>query len=90
MLHSVTLHRRLSDIANERLPHFEPADETFPVIPAPSMRRIEGSSVEELIRRALEEDEEGEKGVVERIADRIASGRMPTGRPTPLKRFETT
>ncbi|KIJ15828.1 hypothetical protein PAXINDRAFT_11408 [Paxillus involutus ATCC 200175] len=85
---------RRSDIANERLPMFQPADENdFPVIPAPSMRRrgsgdVDGMSMEELIRRALDEDEEGD--MVERLADRIARGRNPTGRPMPLKRYETT
>ncbi|KAI6032681.1 Metallo-dependent phosphatase [Pisolithus orientalis] len=85
---------RQSDLANERLPRFEPADEGFPVIPAPSMRRyvtgdFEGVGRDDLIRHMLEE-ESGEGGMVERIADRIARGRMPTGLPRPLKRFETT
>ncbi|KAL4074387.1 Metallo-dependent phosphatase-like protein [Scleroderma yunnanense] len=85
---------RRSDLANERLPHFQPADTTFPVIPAPSMRRyasgdVEGLSMEEMIRRALEEDN-GEGDLVDRISDRIAQGRKVTGRPMPLKRFETT
>lgn len=40
---------RRSDIANERLPMFEPADETdYPVIPAPSMRRRGSGDLEEL------------------------------------------
>ncbi|KIK81582.1 hypothetical protein PAXRUDRAFT_832749 [Paxillus rubicundulus Ve08.2h10] len=92
-IHSFADARR-SDIANERLPMFQPADENdFPVIPAPSMRRrgsgdVDGISTEELIRRALEEDEEGD--MVKRLADRIARGRNPTGRPMPLKRYETT
>jgi serine/threonine-protein phosphatase 2B catalytic subunit len=42
---------------------------------------------EELLRKALEE-EEGDS-VVERLADRIARGRKPQGRPRALKRFET-
>lgn len=79
---------------NERLPHFQPADGTFPVIPAPSMRRhasgdVERLSMEEMIRRALDEDN-GEGDLVERISDRIAKGRQPTGRPTGLKRFGTS
>ncbi|TFY68094.1 hypothetical protein EVG20_g3697 [Dentipellis fragilis] len=36
--------------------------------------------MEALIRRTLEEDE-GDGGVVERLAERIARGRKPTGRP---------
>ncbi|KAF8545901.1 hypothetical protein OG21DRAFT_1518460 [Imleria badia] len=48
-----------SDLANERLPMFQPADETdYPVIPAPSMRRRNSSDLEELgmeIRRLDEE-----------------------------------
>ncbi|KAG6334525.1 hypothetical protein ID866_4559 [Astraeus odoratus] len=82
---------RQSDLVNERLPHFQPVDETFPVIPAPSMRRhvgdVDGRSMEELIRSALEDDD---GHVVERLADQIARNRKPTGRPMPLKRFETT
>ncbi|KIM55364.1 hypothetical protein SCLCIDRAFT_134899 [Scleroderma citrinum Foug A] len=85
---------RQSDLMNERLPHFQPADGTFPVIPAPSMRRhasgdVERLSMEEMIRRALDEDN-GEGDLVERISDRIAKGRQPTGRPTGLKRFGTS
>lgn len=44
--------------------------------------------MEVLIRRTLEE-EEGEGGVVERLAEKIASVRQVTGRPRALKRFET-
>lgn len=44
--------------------------------------------MEALIRRTLEEDE-GTGGVVELLAERIARGRKPTGRPRPLKRHET-
>ncbi|KAH7922000.1 Metallo-dependent phosphatase [Leucogyrophana mollusca] len=86
---------RRSDLLNERLPtfHAESSDNDFPVIPAPSMRRrgsgeLDGMSMEELIRRTLT-DEESESGVVERLAERIARGRKVTGRPMPLKRFET-
>ncbi|KAH7908794.1 Metallo-dependent phosphatase-like protein [Hygrophoropsis aurantiaca] len=86
---------RRSDMLNERLPtfHAESSGNDFPVIPAPSMRRrgsgeIEGMSMEELIRRTLTE-EGTDSGVVERLADRIARGRKVTGRPMPLKRFET-
>jgi serine/threonine-protein phosphatase 2B catalytic subunit len=44
-------------------------------------------TMEELIRRTLDDDEGG--GVVERLAERIARGRKPTGKPHPLKRYET-
>lgn len=47
-----------------------------------------GVPMEELIRRALEEDD-AEGGVVERLAERIARGRKTTGRPRALKRHET-
>jgi serine/threonine-protein phosphatase 2B catalytic subunit len=46
------------------------------------------NAMEVLIRKTLEEDE-GDGGVVERLAERIARGRRVTGRPQPLKRFET-
>jgi serine/threonine-protein phosphatase 2B catalytic subunit len=44
--------------------------------------------MELLIKKTLEEEEEA-GGTVERLADRIARGRRVTGRPMPLKRFET-
>ena len=75
---------RLSDINNERLPEFDPAAGD-PSVTAPSMRQ---ENREELIKKALEEDEDGDS-VVERLADRIARGRKPQGRPRALKRFET-
>lgn len=71
-------------MGNERLPQFSP-DAGDPQVTAPSMRN---ENREELIRKALEEDEEGDS-VVERLADRIARGRKPQGRPRALKRFET-
>jgi len=54
------------------------------------MRRGTGDTndMEVLIRKTLEE-EEGDGGVVERLADKIAMGRRVTGRPRALKRFET-
>jgi len=70
---------------------FQPEDNNFPVIPAPSMRRRgsgDSASMDMLIRRTLDEDEEGD--VVTRLADRIAQVRNPTGKPMPLKRYETT
>jgi len=69
-------------MGNERLPEFDMKD---PLVTAPSMRQ---ENMEELIKKALEENENGD-GVVERLADRIARGRKPQGRPRALKRFET-
>lgn len=76
------------DLLNERLPEIDPAQSSFPLVPTPSMRREGAAGTEVLIRRALEE-EEGESGVVEMLAERIAMGRRVTGRPRALKRFET-
>ncbi|TBU28142.1 Metallo-dependent phosphatase [Dichomitus squalens] len=45
-------------------------------------------NMEELIKRALEEEGLGDGGMVERLADRIARGKR-TARPKALKRFET-
>ncbi|KAF8995996.1 Metallo-dependent phosphatase-like protein [Cyathus striatus] len=79
---------RRSDLLNERLPEFDPHRPTM--FPVPSMR-LGGSShdltMEHLIKRALEEEEDG--GTVEAIADRIARARRLTGRPSALKRHET-
>jgi len=74
---------RRSDMGNERLPEFDSSKD--PLITAPSMRQ---ENTEELIKKALEEDEDG-NSVVERLADKIARGRKPQGRPRALKRFET-
>lgn len=71
-------------MSNERLPRFNPAAGD-PLVTAPSMRQ---ENREELIKKALEEDEDGDS-VVERLADRITRGRKPQGRPKTLKRFET-
>lgn len=82
---------RQSDAANERLPMFETGQgSSFPVVAVPSMRSQgpAGSNMEDLIKKALEEEEDG-AGMVERLADRIARGRKPQGRPRALKRFET-
>ena len=66
---------------NERLPEVHPSLSSFPTVPVPSMRRGSGENhvdTEELIRHTLEED--GDGGVVERLADRIAMGRrVPRG-----------
>ncbi|KAF9070500.1 Metallo-dependent phosphatase-like protein [Rhodocollybia butyracea] len=92
---------RRSDLMNERLPIFEPdSSPTAPsptaMFPPPSMRvpgrrstSGEGLNMEMLIKRTLEEEGD-DTGIVERLADKIARGRRPTGRPQPLKRFETT
>lgn len=54
-----TTNSRRSDLANERLPVFEPTDDgNYAVIPAPSMRRRGSNDLEELgmeIRRLEEE-----------------------------------
>jgi serine/threonine-protein phosphatase 2B catalytic subunit len=78
---------------NGRLPIFQPTDlvTDFLVIPAPGMRRRgSGDSMEDLIRRILEEPDDENAGMVERVSERIASGRKVTGKPMPLKRHETT
>ena len=80
------------------------APSAIPLIPVPSMRipglalasgggqeGDEGDSrrgMEDLIKKALEEEGLGDGGMVERLADRIARGRK-SGRPKALKRFET-
>jgi serine/threonine-protein phosphatase 2B catalytic subunit len=75
---------RRSDIANERLPKYTLS--RAPTIPVPSMRRAE-MDMDTLIRMTLEEEDQD--SVVERLADRIARGRRVTGKPRPLKRFDT-
>ncbi|KAJ8581260.1 hypothetical protein M405DRAFT_868835 [Rhizopogon salebrosus TDB-379] len=63
---------------NGRLPIFQPTDlvTDFLVIPAPSMRRRgSGDSMEDLIRKILEEPDDENAGMVERVSERIASGR---------------
>lgn len=90
---------RASDIANERMPRFDyTAHHGIPLVTVPSMRipGLEGeegedgrTGMEALIKKALEEEGLGDGGMVERIADRIARGRRPAGRPRALKRFET-
>jgi len=77
---------RRSDMGNERLPKFDPVNSKDPLVTAPSMRQ---ENMEELIKKAMEEDKDGD-GVVERLADRIARGRKPQARPRALKRYETT
>lgn len=73
-------------MGNERLPNFDPTNSKDAPVTAPSMRQ---EKMEGLIKKALEEDED-EDGAVERLADRIARGRKPQGRPRALRRFETT
>ncbi|KAJ6629337.1 Metallo-dependent phosphatase-like protein, partial [Mycena sp. CBHHK59/15] len=87
---------RRSDIINERLPSLSPmpsASSPSPIVPSmriPGRDPAEGLNMEFLIKKTLDDaadDEQG--GVVERLADRIARGRAPTGRPRALKRHET-
>ena len=77
---------RRSDMTNERLPKYDPAGSKEALVTAPSMRQ---ENMDELIKKAMEEDKDGD-GAVERLADRIARGRKPQGRPRALKRYETT
>ena len=70
-------------MGNERLPQWDPAARD-PLVTAPSMRQ---ENREELIKKAMED--EGGDSVVDRLADSIARGRKPQGRPKGLKRFET-
>ncbi|TFK34693.1 Metallo-dependent phosphatase-like protein [Crucibulum laeve] len=84
---------RRSDLLNERLPDFDPHRPT--IFPVPSMRMSgrqgsadsESMDMEYLIKQTLQEED---GGVVERLAERIARGRPLTGRPSALKRHETT
>ncbi|KAF5340239.1 hypothetical protein D9611_007793 [Ephemerocybe angulata] len=87
---------RKSDIANERLPEFEPRSAIFP---APSMRlsgrEVDVGSMDTLIRRTLQEEKEGEDDedmLVEKVAERLAMGRTlgAGSRPSTLKRHGTT
>ena len=70
-------------MGNERLPQFNATGQDLTT--APSLRQ---ENMEELIKKALEENEDGDS-VVESLANRIAGGRKPQGRPRALKRFET-
>lgn len=84
---------RRSDLQNERLPEFN-ADVPPTMFVGPSMRRGhgegEGMTMEYLIKKSLEEDEDVEGGVVERISDKLAKGGMPLSRPSALKRHGTS
>lgn len=73
---------RRSDVVNERLPVFDTAGDHL--VTAPSMRQ---ENMEDLIKKALAENEGN--SVVDNLADKIARGRKPQGRPRALKRFET-
>ena len=80
-------HRQRLDLQNERLPEFNP-DIAPTMFSGPSMRRGSADSgMELLIKKTLEEEEEG--GVVERIADKIARGRRIAERPSALRRHGT-
>ncbi|CAL1710690.1 unnamed protein product [Somion occarium] len=91
---------RKSDLVNERMPTFTPT--ALPLVPVPSMklpRLTQESSMhtgdtpaqnmEELIRKALEEEGLSDGGVVERIAEKIARSSKASSRPSALRRFET-
>jgi len=83
--------RRQSDLQNERLPEFN--TDIAPAMFAQSMRRGsgegEGMTMEYLIKKSLEEEDDEEGGVVERISERLSKGRMLMSRPAPLKRHGT-
>ncbi|KAJ8590567.1 hypothetical protein M405DRAFT_158681 [Rhizopogon salebrosus TDB-379] len=67
---------------NRYLPIFKPTDVVtdFLVIQVPSMRRKgSGDSMEDLIRKILEEPDDENAGMVERVSERIASGRKVRG-----------
>ena len=83
---------RRVDLANERLPDFDPNRPA--IFPVPSMRiatrrSSDGVDMEELIKRTLEEEATEEGSAVELLADRIARGRTMTTRPSGLKRHGT-
>ncbi|KAH6904161.1 serine/threonine-protein phosphatase 2B catalytic subunit [Coprinopsis sp. MPI-PUGE-AT-0042] len=89
---------RAVDMANERLPQFEPTS-TPGIFPSPSMRiggRVDlDENVETLIRNALRDERQdgvNEDDLVERVAERLAKGRSlaPGPRPSALKRHGTT
>ncbi|KAG6886349.1 hypothetical protein C0992_004467 [Termitomyces sp. T32_za158] len=84
---------RRIDIQNERLPEPTAPSPTITMFPASSMRRAsvdaEGMTMEYMIKKTLEADDCDEGGVVERIADRIARGRVIAKPPSGLKRHGT-
>ncbi|KAG6867773.1 hypothetical protein C0993_011258 [Termitomyces sp. T159_Od127] len=84
---------RRIDIQNERLPEATTPSPTTTMFPASSMRRAsvdaEGMTMEYMIKKTLEADDCDEGGVVEKIADRIARGRVMARPPSGLKRHGT-
>ncbi|PFH49596.1 hypothetical protein AMATHDRAFT_62805 [Amanita thiersii Skay4041] len=90
---------RRMDIQNERLPQFNPDGLSPTMFPAPSMsmRFVHQNGVdqqgafnmEHLIKKTLEEDDDS-SDIVERIAEKLAQGRMMIARPSALKRHDTT
>lgn len=72
------------NIGNERLPDFDPVGSEGLLVTTPSVRQ---ESTEELIKKALKEDDDGDS-TVERLADRITRASKPQGRPRALKRSE--
>ncbi|KAF9043876.1 Metallo-dependent phosphatase [Hymenopellis radicata] len=89
---------RKSDMMNERLPTFHDPGPPSPgaVFPPPSMRlssrrgSADGDSLnmEYLIRKTLEEENGDE--LIEALAEKVAHSRRITGRPSALKRHDTT
>lgn len=91
MLPTHPLLRRRVDLANERLPDFDAQRSAIFPVPSmrfPSRRSSDGIDMENLIKRALDEDTE-EGSAVELLAERIAKGRAMTNRPSALKRHGT-
>lgn len=91
---------RKSDIANERLPEFDPRASTT-IFPAPSMRLggrdIDQGGLDKLIRRTLREgsstvDDEDSivKKVAEKVTEEVTGQLVPGTRPSALKRHGTT
>ncbi|TCD65371.1 hypothetical protein EIP91_002735 [Steccherinum ochraceum] len=92
---------RMSDAANERLPHYTPPPPDSAGV-VPSMRHLrlgspedsvgspsEPQSLEGMIRKALLEEGLEDGGVVERLAEKIARGKKANARPRGLGRTET-
>jgi serine/threonine-protein phosphatase 2B catalytic subunit len=83
---------RKFDIANERLPQVQVVHDSGQgsLAGVSSIRSLRENNMEELIRKVFQEAEtEAGVDIVEKLADRIARGHKPQGRPRALKRFET-
>lgn len=87
--------------APPRTPTSAGSSSSLSIFPPPSMRSLSTSrhfsmggdggplNMEMLIKKTLEEEEEGGDGIVERLADRIAMTNSRRVRPQPLKRHGT-